>query len=344
MADVAAHAGVSRALVSIVFRDMPGASQDARRRVRAAAEELGYQPDLRARLLSRHQSQLIGVTFGVGHEFHADLISELYVAAQGRGYELTLSGVTRHRGEAAAIHDLMAFRCDAVVLLGPTGGIDELSELARSTPTVVIARALSAPDIEIVRTDDEFGARLATRHLIELGHTKIAHVDGGRAPGAIERRRGYRRAMRTAGLDDEIVILKGGLNDIDGSAAAHRLVEKHPDTTGVVVFNDQAAFGFLATARSLGYGVPDQLSVTGYDNTKISRADWVRLTTVGQQASTMARLALDRAIARIGGEDPGAPGLIEPTLIVRGSTAAPRVSSPGERSARSAPGSSPSWR
>lgn len=326
MEDVAAQAGVSRALVSIVFRDKPGASEDARRRVRAAAEELGYQPDLRARLLSRHQSRLIGVTFGVGHEFHAELIGELYAAAQHHGYELTLSGVTRHRGEAAAIHDLLAFRCDAVVLLGPSAGIDELGELARSTPTVVIARALSTPDVDVVRTDDELGARLATQHLIDLGHRKIAHVDGGRAPGAIERRRGYRRAMRAAGLDDEIAILRGGLDDTDGSTAARRLLEKHPDTTGVVVFNDQAAFGFLATVRSLGHGVPEQLSITGYDNTKISRADWVRLTTVGQQASTMARIAVDRAIARVGGEAAGRPTLIEPTLIVRGTTAPPRTS------------------
>lgn len=324
MADVAAHAGVSRPLVSIVFRDKPGASEDTRRRVRAAAEELGYQPDLRARLLSRHQSRLIGITFGVGHEFHAELISELYAAAQSRGYELTLSGVTRHRGETAAIHDLMAFRCDAVVLLGPAAGIDELNELARTTPTVVVARSLTEPGIEVVRTDDELGARLATRHLIDLGHRRIAHVDGGRAPGSVERRRGYRRAMRAAGLDEEIVILKGGLDDTDGSAAAHRLLEKHSDTTGVVVFNDQAAFGFLATARSLGYGVPEQLSITGYDNTKISRADWVRLTTVGQQASTIAQIAVDRAISRIGGAEPSTPELIEPTLIVRGTTAPPR--------------------
>ena len=327
MEDVAARAGVSRALVSIVFRDKPGASEDARRRVRAAAEELGYQPDLRARLLSRHQSRLIGVTFGVGHEFHAELIGGLYAAAQRHRYELTLSGVTRHRGEAAAIRDLMAFRCDAAVLLGPLAGIDELGELARSTPTVVIARGVSTGEIDVVRTDDELGARLATQHLIDLGHRKIAHVDGGRAPGAVERRRGYRRAMRAAGLDDEIVIIRGGLDDTDGSSAAHRLVAAHPQTTGAVVFNDQAAFGFLATVRSLGHGVPEQLSITGYDNTKISRADWVRLTTVGQQASTIARLAVDSAIARIGGESAGRPTLIEPTLIVRGTTAPPRTPS-----------------
>src|SRR5690348_16676524 len=90
MSDVAGRAGVSRALVSIVFRDQPGAAEVTRARVLAAAEELGYQPDTRARLLSRRQTRLIGVTFGVGYEFHADLLSELYAAAQDRGYELTL--------------------------------------------------------------------------------------------------------------------------------------------------------------------------------------------------------------------------------------------------------------
>ena len=82
MEDVALRAGVSRPLVSIVFRDQPGASDETRARVRAAAAEIGYRPDTRAQLLSRKQTRLIGVSFGVGHEFHAELVTELYAAAQ----------------------------------------------------------------------------------------------------------------------------------------------------------------------------------------------------------------------------------------------------------------------
>src|ERR687886_139498 len=108
MSDVAARAGVSRALVSIVFRDVPGASAETRERVRAAAEELGYRPDRRARLLSRRRTRVLGVSFTLGHEFHADLIAGLYRAAGAYDQELALSGTTSDRDEAEAVADLMA--------------------------------------------------------------------------------------------------------------------------------------------------------------------------------------------------------------------------------------------
>src|SRR5438132_5951525 len=97
LADVAARAGVSVALVSIVMRDAPGASAASRERVRRAAEELGYRPDIRARLLRQTRTQLIGVVFGVQHAFHGDLLTGLYAAAETEGYELALSAVTAGR-------------------------------------------------------------------------------------------------------------------------------------------------------------------------------------------------------------------------------------------------------
>src|SRR4051812_41856277 len=111
LADVAAHAGVSVALVSIVMRDAPGASAATRERVRQAAEELGYRPDSRARLLRRTRSQLIGVVFGVQHPFHGDLVSGLYSAADAADYELALSAVTPGRDERRAIATLLQDRC-----------------------------------------------------------------------------------------------------------------------------------------------------------------------------------------------------------------------------------------
>jgi DNA-binding LacI/PurR family transcriptional regulator len=214
----------------------------------------------------------------------------------------------------------MAFRCDALILLGPTMRAAELAGLARTTPTVVLARSLSLPGVDTVRTDDQAGAALATRHLIDLGHTKIVHVDGGRAPGAAERRRGYQRAMADAGLGRDLLIVKGGLNDTDGSAAAHHVLTERPETTAVAVFNDQSAFGFLATARSLGVRVPEDLSITGYDNTKISRSEWAQLTTVAQQSSLMAEIALDTAIARINRQEVASARLVGPLLIRRSTT------------------------
>ena len=101
--DVAAAAGVSRALVSIVIREAPGASAATRERVLRAADELGYRPDVRARLLARSQSKLIGTVFGMAGTFHFDVLDGLYNAAEDRGYELILSALTQSRGEARAV-------------------------------------------------------------------------------------------------------------------------------------------------------------------------------------------------------------------------------------------------
>ena len=118
MADVAADAGVSRALVSIVFRDQPGASEATRRRVRDAAARLGYAPDHRARLLSRSRTGLVGVVFGLQHEFHGEVVEALYAAAGPLGYEVALSGSAPGRDETAAVTSLMSYRCEALILVG----------------------------------------------------------------------------------------------------------------------------------------------------------------------------------------------------------------------------------
>src|ERR671921_1573425 len=119
LADVAARAGVSVPLVSIVMRGAPGASAATRERVRRAADELGYRPDSRARLLRSARSRLLGVVFGVQHAFHGDLLSGLYDAAGAVGYELALSAVTPGRDEQHAVAGLLRDRCEALVLLGP---------------------------------------------------------------------------------------------------------------------------------------------------------------------------------------------------------------------------------
>ena len=142
LADVAVRAGVSTALVSIVMREAPGASAATRERVRAVADELGYRPDLRARLLRRSRSRLLGVVFGVQHPFHGDLVDGLYTAADGVGYELALSAVTPGRDEERAIASLLQDRCEALVLLGPQAPTAYLAGLAAR----LVSSGPAAPD------------------------------------------------------------------------------------------------------------------------------------------------------------------------------------------------------
>ena len=134
LADVAARAGVSTALVSIVMREAPGASAATRERVLAIADELGYRPDIRARLLRRSRSRLLGVVFGVQHAFHGDLVGGLYAAADRVGYELALSAVTPGRDEERAVGSLLQDRCEALVLLGPQAPTAYLADARGPAP------------------------------------------------------------------------------------------------------------------------------------------------------------------------------------------------------------------
>jgi DNA-binding LacI/PurR family transcriptional regulator len=324
LADVAARAGVSVPLVSIVMRDAPGASEATRERVRRAAEELGYRPDSRARLLRRTRSRLIGVVFGVQHAFHGDLVSGLYAAADAVDHELALSAVTTGRDERRAIATLLQDRCEALILLGPQLPTSALVELATRIPTVVVARPVRHRDVDVVRTDDAAGLHQAVDHLVGLGHTRIAHIDGGRAPGAAERRRGYREALERHGLAGWEQIIGGGLTEDDGATAARNLLDATARPTAVTVFNDRCATGVLDVVRGSGVAVPGEMSVVGFDDSRLARLSHVALTTVAQDAQRITTEAVQRAIARIEGDVLAERELVvPPQLVVRTTTASP---------------------
>ena len=325
LADVAARAGVSTALVSIVMREAPGASAATRERVRAVADELGYRPDSRAQLLRRSRSRLLGVVFGVQHAFHGDLVGGLYDAADRVGYELALSAVTPGRDERRAVDSLLQDRCEALVLLGPQAPTAYLADLAARLPVVVVARALRHRSVDVVRTDDAAGLEQAVDHLVALGHRRIAHVDGGRAPGAAERRRGYAAALRRHDLGSALVV-PGGLTEGDGADAARVLLELPADRrpTGVTVFNDRSAIGFLDVLRGARVAVPAELSVVGFDDSRLSRLSHIDLTTVAQDAARLTELAVSRAVSRLDGTATDErEQVVPPHLVIRGTTAPP---------------------
>lgn len=327
LADVAARAGVSVALVSIVMRGAKGAGAATRERVLEAAQEIGYRPDTRARLLRSSRSRLLGVQFGLHQPFHTDLVESIYVAAEPAGYQVALSAVAPSRDERQAVEALLADRCEALILLGPQVPAARLADLATGLPVVSVARRLrpAAPGVDVVRTADDEGARQAVDHLVALGHRDIAHIDGGRAPGAADRRRGYRTAMNRHGLIDHLRVLPGGLSEEDGAAAAHALLAAGARPTAVLAFNDRCATGVLDTFLRAGVAVPDEISVVGFDDSRLARLAHIDLTTVGQDIPRLAQLAVGRVIARLDGEqgEQGPEGeiVIAPRLVVRGTTA-----------------------
>ena len=328
MADVADRAGVSRALVSIVFRNVPGASPATRTKVMQAAEELAYRPDQRARLLGSNRSRTIGVVFGLHHEFHAELVEALYRSVDGTGYDLALGASAPTRDERRAVQSLLGHRCEALILVGPTLARAAIEELAERLPVVVVARAFRRAALDVVRTDDVTGARLAVEHLSGLGHTSITHVDGRRAPGAAERRRGYRAAMRELGPASRTGLVPGGLTEDDGERAAAHLLATTPPTavTAVTAFNDHCAAGLMAAVRAGGLEVPGDLSVVGYDDSHVAGLAGVALTTVAQDAPRLASAALELAVTRAdGASERQKPSeiVVPPRLVVRRTTAPP---------------------
>lgn len=319
LADVAARAGVSKSLVSLVMRDEPGARAETRRRILEAADELGYHPDSRARLLRSGRSRLLGVVFGIQHAFHVDLVTALYTAARDSGYELALSAVTPDRDETEATTGLLQDRCEALIMLGPQTPAHALARLTTRLPVVVLARGVRGADV--IRTADADGLHQAVDHLGRLGHQRIAHIDGGRAPGAADRRRGYREAMEAYGLSRHVQIVAGGLTEEEGTTAARALLDQSRPPTAITVFNDRCATGVLDVLLRGGKHVPQDVSVVGYDDSHLARLAHINLTTIAQDVHTMTKLAVARAIERIEGAHVAHRTIVvPPQLKIRGTT------------------------
>jgi len=204
---VAARAGVSPGLVSLVLRNQPGPSEQTRIRVLEAAQQLGYRADRTASLLARRRSRHLGVLLDVRNAFHAELVADLDAAATRLGYDLLLSTVTPSRDERRAVEVLLDFRCEALILLGPDDPAERLNALGRELPVAVIGRRVPSAVVDVVRAADDQGVAQAVGHLAALGHRAVAFVDGGRGTIASDRRRGYRQAMRGHGLGGHVRII-----------------------------------------------------------------------------------------------------------------------------------------
>jgi DNA-binding LacI/PurR family transcriptional regulator len=325
MADVAARVGVSRALVSLVFRNAEGASQQSRERVFQAAAELGYQPDTAARVLRRHRSRQLGVVYAMGDPYEADLVEAIYSAAERRGYNVVLGATTSSRDERKAGEDLLGFRSEALILLGPESPQSELAPLAARIPVVTTGKRFDGAGFDSVRTNDSQGVRQAVDHLGGLGHRAIAHINAGILPGAAERRNGYRNTMRRRGLHDEINLISGDYSEDSGSRAARELLRQDRLPTAVIAGNDRCAVGLLDSLLRVGINVPQEVSVVGYDDSQLARMSHINLTTVRQDVERTAESVVRSVIERLdAGRTEASDIVLKPALVVRGTTAPPR--------------------
>lgn len=322
--DVAAHVGVSTASVSLVLRGVSGPSERTRQRVLKAAADLGYQVDRTASTLASRRSRLLGVVVDIRSPFHAELVEHLHTTAEEVGYDLVLSTLTRTRDEQTAVETLLAFRSEALILLGPTSPVGTLAALDNKAPVIAVGRRIADVALDVVRTADDDGVGQIVDHLVGFGHREIVYVDGGKGVIATDRRRGYRTAMRRHGLGEHIRVLTGDQTEAGGEHAARHLLHGPQLPTAVVAFNDQSAIGVLAALARAGVAVPGQVSVVGYDDDTLSRLSCFNLTTVSQNAQEQARHAVTAAVQRLD-QDRTEPRevVLTPRLVLRGTTAEP---------------------
>ncbi|GHC90465.1 transcriptional regulator [Nocardiopsis terrae] len=322
--DVAAAAGVSKSLVSLALRGEHGVSEATSARILAAAERLGYRSNMLARGLVQGRTMLLGVLLtDLANPYHTEVVSGVEESAEERGFTVLLAHGRRDRSRLTRQLDaLLQLNVDGVVVVSSWLEPEVLAAAARRVPVVMVGRPEAfAPGVDTVANDDRAGAEAAVRHLADLGHERIAHLAGTGRPASRARAAGYRETMRALGLAGRTAV--HGVGDpVRGRdrAAAALLGEGH---TAVFAVNDLAALAVLDRAHEAGRAAPGGVSVVGYDNTSLAETVRPRLTSVDQPRLVMGRLATGLLLERMGGRTGERHEVLTPSLVVRGSTAAP---------------------
>jgi LacI family transcriptional regulator len=321
IADVAAAAGVSVATVSKVINDRYGVAEQTSARVRAVIDQLGYTSSLVAQSLRSRRTNVIGVLAADIEPFNAELLKGAAQAIRGTRYDLVVfSDCGRRKDQAGwerrALARVSALT-DGAILVTPTS-----VDLDVPGPLVAVDHNVRSSTLPTVDSDNLSGAVTATEHLIGLGHTRIGFLAGRPdLESAQLREQGYRRALEAAGIpfDPDLVRIGGYHADI-ARETARELLELDERPTAIFAANDASAIETIAVARELGLGVPDDLSVVGFDNVPESALSEPPLTTVEQPIQRMGYEAVRMLVAQI--EDPTREPerVVLPTrLVARGS-------------------------
>lgn len=252
--------------------------------------------------------------------FQAKMVGHLHTAAEGIGYDLLLGTQNRTRDEGTAIETLLAFRCEALILLGPVAPALVLAELDRKAPIVSVGPRITGVELGVVRSADDDGVGQIVDHLVCLGHREIAYVCGGKDVIAADRRRGCRNGVCRHGLDWLIRILHGAEESGD---RAGRYLADGDLSTAVVTFNERSAVGLLTSLWRAGADVPGAVSVAGCGDDALSRLSCFDLTTV-RQAPRSRPVRPSPSNALIGIASPSREIALALSLVLRGDTSPPR--------------------
>ncbi|HEY0502397.1 MAG TPA: LacI family DNA-binding transcriptional regulator [Lysobacter sp.] len=334
--DVAESAGVSLKTVSRVINDEPGVQARTRDRVQRAIAGLGYQPDPSARSLRSAQSYALGLVYDNPNPYYVIAVQAgVLSVCRETGYGLQIHPCDSSSPNLASelIGLVRNSRLAGLVLAPPMSERNELVDelVAHGIRLVRIVSAAADPrdGSACVYVDDRDAAYDVTEHLIQLGHTRIGFLWGGKSHGSSwERYKGYEDALREYGVElDPALVVEGDYSFDDGFRGARRLLALPDRPTAIFGSNDEIAAGVLAAAKSSGMHVPHDLSIAGFEDSPFSKQSWPALTTAKQATQEIAQHAARRLLQEIREHESATPLPNEgfsPELVVRGSTAPPR--------------------
>lgn len=336
--DVSKKAGVSRSTVSRLIAGNGYVSDEARKAVEAAIQELGYRPNTMARGLRSNRSDIIGgVVVNVSSPFYAQMIGGMQETARGAGKSIIVaSGYADRNEEARAIIELLDRACDGLILYLENALRDDVLEIiARSrTPVVTVGGNECPPARARVTIDNMSGAHVGMRLLLREGHRHIVYLSGGTIyRDTHERLRGIDAALAEFGLSrDDIYVEHGSFSESFGQQATARLLVERPKTTAIFAGDDDVAAGALLALKAAGKRVPDDISLLGFDDNFHARHLTPGLTTVRQPVDEAGRAATRLLLSILDGEAPATPVVTIPTeLILRQSVGPVSSLSPTSR-------------
>ena len=349
MKDIARDLGVSVVTVSKVLRNHPDVGDETRERVLARVRELDYRPNLAARSLVTGRSYLIGLVVpDLLHPFFAEIAKSLSEVLRENGYYLIVSSSDEDPDlEEQEINQLLARRLDTLIVASCRSNVDLFFRIEKQkTPYVLIDRALPGLSANFVGVDDEAVGILATKHLIEIGCKRIAHIRGPETSPGIRRVEGYKRALTQNDrkvVDDYIIYEPKG--DVEsrqrGAEAMRQLLSLKPRPDGVFCFNDPMAMGAMSFALEQGVRIPEDLAVIGCGNLHYDDALSVPLSSINQHSRRIGQEAARIALGMLNSKLPLKVEnvVLQPELIVRRSTqrrgnSTSRIKSNGRKLAR----------
>jgi LacI family transcriptional regulator len=328
--DIARDLNLSVVTISKVLRDHPDIGRETRERVLKRMKELNYRPNLAARALVTGRSYIVGLVVpDLVHPFFGQVAKGLSNELRKKGYSLVLSSSDDDPElERQQIEQLLARRVDVLIVASTQSTVETFQRLEeQKIPFVLIDRKFDGVAANFVGVDDAAVGELATKHLIDTGCRRIAHIGGPNVSTALGRAAGFRRALRTRGIRPApgyIEMREHGddAGDASGYKAMQRLLAMSPPPDGVFCYNDPTAMGAMKAVLEAGLRVPEDIAIAGCGN--VAYADFLRvpLTSVDQQSDAIGERTARLALSLLEGSSsaPARTVLLEPKLVIRAST------------------------